>query len=165
MNQQERYRTIPRVFFGRVLQNQKGTSKKRDHPMPDYTLDELIDWLKLQPNLTEIWQGFQNSNHDRNFAPSLDRLDDSLPYTLSNIRLVTWAENMAKSKVDHRNGKINKGHTRAKPVHQMDLEGKIIATFKSSWHAQEVTGYAAGNIRSCCLGSLKTAYGFKWMLA
>jgi hypothetical protein len=36
---------------------------------------------------------------------------------------------------------------------------------KSSYKAEEITGYAAGNIRSCCAGKLKTSYGFKWQLA
>lgn len=38
------------------------------------------------------------SEHAENpFAPSLDRLDNSVGYTLANVRLVCWAYNKARS--------------------------------------------------------------------
>ena len=158
-----RYRTVPRVFFARVYQNQRKSSKRRGHAMPDYTLNELIEWLKLQPNLTALWQGYQSSSHHRNFAPSLDRLDDSKPYTLNNLRLVTAHENIKKAARHIREGLLNRGETRARPILQYSHDrSTLIARFQSSYEAEEITGFNASNIRSCCTGKLKSAYGYWW---
>ena len=157
-----RYRTVPKVFFARVYQNQRQSSRRRKHPMPDYTLNELIEWLKLQPNLTALWQGYQFSNHHRNFAPSLDRLDDSKPYTLNNLRLITAHENIKKAAKHMREGLLNHGETRAKPIQQLTLDGQLVATYQSSHEAGELTGFRSGNLRSCATGALKTAYGYLW---
>lgn len=157
-----RYRTVPRVFFARVYQNQKQSSKRRGHPIPNYTLDELIKWLKLQPNLTTLWAGYQASGHHRNFAPSLDRLDDTKPYTLNNLQLITAHENNKKAGLHIREGKLNHGKTRARKVQQINLDGTVINVFQSSHEAGEMTGFGPGNIRSCAIGALKTAYGYRW---
>lgn len=159
-----RYRTVPKVFFARVYQNQKQSSKRRGHPMPDYTLNELIEWLKLQPNLTTLWQGYQSSNHHRNFAPSLDRLDDSKPYTLKNLRLITAHQNLKKATRHIREGLLNHGKTRARPILQYTRDrSTLIARFQSSYEAEEMTGFNAANIRACCTGKLKSAYKYWWV--
>lgn len=158
-----RYRTVPKVFFARVYQNQRQSSKRRGHSMPDYTLDELIEWLKLQPNLIQLWENFQKSGHNRCHAPSIDRLDDSLPYSLTNIRLTTWHQNLKKATKHMREGLLNHGKTKSKPVLQYTRDRlTIIARFQSSHAAEEVTGFNASNIRSCCTGKLKSAYGYWW---
>lgn len=158
----QRYRTVPKVFFARLYQNQKTSSKTRGQTLPNYSLEDLINWLKQQPNLTQLWTDYQVSGHARNSAPSIDRLDDSLPYTLSNIRLVSWKENLAKATRHMREGKLNHGKTRARKVQQIALDGTVTNVFQSSHEAGEMTGFGAGNIRSCAIGVLKTAYGFRW---
>ncbi|MFA9289485.1 MAG: hypothetical protein ACEQSA_06435 [Weeksellaceae bacterium] len=157
-----RYRTIPKVFFARVYQNQIQSSKRRKQPLPAYTCSELIDWLKLQPNLTQLWEDFQKSDHDRCYAPSIDRLDDSLPYSLTNIRLTTWHQNLKKATKHMREGLLNHGKTRAKPLQQFTLDGQLVATYQSSHEAMEITGYNAQNLRACANGKLMTAYGHLW---
>jgi len=102
-------KTNPRHFFRKMLGTQRNRSKQRGHPPPAYSLDELIDWLKAQNHLTEMWNVYQDSGHSRMLAPSIDRLDDNLPYTLDNIRLVTWQQNCDKASQDRRDGKLAVG--------------------------------------------------------
>lgn len=158
----ERYRTVPKVFFARLYQNQRNSSKTRKQAMPNYSFEDLIIWLKQQPNLNQLWTDYQASGHARNSAPSIDRLDDSLPYTLSNIRLISWKENLAKATRHMREGKLNHGKTRARKVQQIAFDGTVVNTFQSSHEAEELTGFRSGNIRSCAIGALKTAYGYRW---
>ena len=165
--QKHRYRTIPKVFFARLYQNQKNSSKRRGHPMPDYTLEELIEWLKNQPTLTEIWQDYQDSNHARKSAPSLDRLDDSKPYTLDNIRLTTWHINMTKAKQHTREGLLNTNSiTSSKKIQRLSMDGDVIDTFNSSGEAAEILAphnkYARSNIRAAATGKIPSAYGYQW---
>lgn len=145
-------RTKPHSFFKALYRNQRHVSIRRGHPAPAYTYDELVEWLSLQPNLTQLWSDYQDSDHERFYAPSLDRLDDSLPYSLSNIRLTTWKENFDKSRTDIHLGKLNKGLTKNIPVLQLALDGSILAEYQSYSHAEKVTGLHASNIRACCLG-------------
>ena len=51
---------------------------------------------------------------------------------------------------------------RCKPVMQYDLDGNLIATYRSLSEAHEVTGYNKSNISACCLGRTKTCNGFIW---
>lgn len=102
-------KTNPRHFFRKMLGTQRNRSKQRGHPPPAYSLDELIDWLKEQDHLTEMWNAYQDSGHNRMLAPSIDRLDDTLPYTLDNIRLVTWQENCNNAAKAASEGKLARG--------------------------------------------------------
>lgn len=48
------------------------------------------------------------------------------------------------------------------PVVQYTLDGKFVAEYESSHEAMRQTGFKQTNISSCCVGKLKTAYGFIW---
>lgn len=50
-----------------------------------------------------------------------------------------------------------------KPIKQFSINGELVNTFLSSNHAAKSIGLKkGGNIRSCAIGKLKTAYGFIW---
>ena len=80
-------------FTSTMYQNQKMCSKHRGHPPPEYSLDELMDWLYSQPNFNDLYNNWVDSGFDRNLTPSCDRIDNSHHYTLYNIELVTWDVN------------------------------------------------------------------------
>jgi len=163
---QNKYHTDPITYFRRVWHNQKKTAKARGMAPPDYTLDEFIDWLKQQPHLTDLWTAWQKSGHQRKLAPSVDRKDDSISYTLSNITLMTWEENNRKSHKDLRAGKLNPNSiTSAKRLGQYHKDGTFIAEYLSAGHAEKQLGLCKGartNIRAAALGKLQTAYGYVW---
>jgi hypothetical protein len=49
-----------------------------------------------------------------------------------------------------------------KAIVQFDMEGNRIQAWPSSLAIERALGYAASNIRSCCNGIAKSAYGFVW---
>ena len=51
---------------------------------------------------------------------------------------------------------------RRKMVVQMDLDGNIIAEFKSVTEAANLTGANKSSIAKCCRNKYKSAFGFKW---
>ena len=48
------------------------------------------------------------------------------------------------------------------PVQQFDLEGNLLATFRSLTEAQKQTGVKLHNVSECCRGNSKTAGGYMW---
>lgn len=154
-----RRRTIPEVYFKARYRGMKSSSKKRGHPEPNFTFEAFIEWLKKQPNLTQLWQDYQNSNHDRDFAPSCDRLDDSLPYSLGNIRLTTWKENNLKAQADNKAGKISAGIPK-RPVIAQFPDGST-QEYISAAEAGRMTGTEKNNIGRACRTGIR-ANGIHW---
>jgi hypothetical protein len=77
---------------------QRNRSKKRGHALPEYNLEQLREWLYDQPNFEQLFLEWTNSGHDTMLIPSIDRINDDIGYTFSNIQLMTWGENDAKEK-------------------------------------------------------------------
>ena len=140
-----------------IYQSQKQSSKRRCHSMPEYSLNELRGWIYNQDNFEKLYCDWVESNYDKYMKPSVDRLDDYKPYTISNIRLTTWRENDDKGSQDVKNG-VNK--KKYKKVRLME-KGIVFDAIK---YAQEYVGCSSreGNIVKCCKGDRKTAYGYTW---
>lgn len=160
----------PERFFRKIYATQCVSSQKRKHPAPSYTLLDLMIWADKQPNLCKIWYEYQKSNYDKNLAPSIDRLDSSLPYSLANIELVTWAVNNSRGWSDTKSGnKI----TRHKAVRALNLDDTLYRDYISIHAASRDTGAAVTNIQRIADKTvitkpdgrttvLKTSKGFKW---
>ena len=82
--------------FRNIYSYQKSHSIRRNHPPPNYSLNDLYIWIDKQPNVFDLWNNWVNSNYDKELAPSIDRINNNLPYELSNLQLVTWKENNHK---------------------------------------------------------------------
>lgn len=145
---------IKRIYKSQIL-----SSKRRNHPLPFYTKQELSDWLFNQEEFHEFYENWVKSKFKRKLVPSVDRIDDKLPYFFDNIQLMLWKENDDKAHKDMRSGKLFIGH---KPVVQYDKQGNFIAGYVSAHQASRETGINRGNISSTCRGDKKIAGGFKW---
>ena len=90
--------------------NQVFNSSQRNHPLPSYTLDEFLTWVDSQHNAKELFDNWKFSNYLKSLAPSVDRINSLLPYTLDNIVLTTWEVNNKNNHKDQANG-INISHS------------------------------------------------------
>jgi len=142
-----------------IYADQKHNSRGRGHPMPSYSKKELKDWLYSQKKFHELYDKWKISGYDRWLKPSVDRLDDYKPYTLDNIRIVTWRDNAYRYYDDAKNGVNNK---RCKAVLQFTLDGEFIAEHHSVSKASRVVGTGSSHISRACNGVLDTAKGFIW---
>ena len=128
--------------------------------MPNYTREELEGFIFSQPKFEILYSNWANSDFDKNLIPSIDRKDDYKPYTIDNIRLITWGENNKKGHSDRKNN-INRKVNKA--VVQMSLDLTVIACFDSIMDAQRATGVGNSEISKCCRKvRYKTAGGFIW---
>ena len=141
---------------------QKNRSKSRNHENPLYTRKELYDWCVNQELFHELYKEWEDSGYDTHLVPTVDRLDDSLPYSFDNIQLLNWIDNSSKS---------------ARKVICYDLEDNIVCEYSSTREAARAVNTCNGNIVKVCEGrqvikkkpnnkielyTPKTSKGFKW---
>jgi len=155
----KKYRRTKKGLITNIYSQQKSSSKKRNHELPNYTKQELKEWMVSQPNFKTLYNNWVKSGYKKVFKPSCDRLNDYKSYALDNIQLVTWKQNNDKGYLDRKNGKNNKD---SKAVLQFTKEGKFIKEHYSMRQAMRETGVNNNRISKCCNDIYKTAGAFIW---
>lgn len=159
----KRFRIYSRTLEGLITiiyNHQIGSSKKRNHNLPNYSKKELYEWITKQPNFKNLYEDWIGSNFSKNLRPSVDRLDDYKPYTLDNIGLTNWEANKEKGSEDRKNGVNNKKNT---SVIQLDKDtNNVIEIYHSISEASRKTGISRTGISKVCIGKLETSGNFKW---
>lgn len=168
------YKRSPEGLVKVMYNTQKRSSNHRKHIPPQYSYKELYLWVISQPNFNKLFMNWVNSSYSKMLVPSCDRLNDYLPYSLDNLRLVTWQENKDKFHKDQIDGINNKCN---KAVIQRSLDGKFINEFYSVQAAARSLNKSHGAIACCCrkaivkkkrkdgridLIPVLSAYGYKW---
>jgi hypothetical protein len=156
---QKHYSKTKNGLIIKIYGQQRASSKLRGHDMPNYTKHELAEWIYSQPNFEELYNNWVKSNYKKDLVPSCDRLDDYKPYTLDNIRLVTYKENRESYYNDQKNGINNKN---ARAVFKFDLQGNFIKEYYSIHEASRQNKLYYQNIYNTCIGRHKTCGGYVW---
>lgn len=88
-------------FIKRLYSNQKKSSTARNMELPSYTLDDLIQYMYSNgyKKYYDIWV---SSNYNPDMAPSIDRKNSQISYTIDNLQLITWRENNTKGNKERR---------------------------------------------------------------
>lgn len=159
MTAQERFSRTKQGVVSIIYNSQKSTSKKRNHPPPTYTQEELKIWVFSQSKFHELYDNWVESGHDKWIKPSCDRTNDYLGYSLDRLQIMTWQENKDKFHTDQITGINNK---RSKSVLQYDLNGNFIKEHYSTRRAGRELNIAQGHISTVCCGKRNTAGGFIW---
>jgi len=141
-----------------LYSTQKTSSKARNHPEPNYSKAEFIAWC-IENDYYTIYTNWVNNEFKKDLTPSADRLDDSLPYTLHNLQLVTWGFNNLKGNKDTFSGKLSHVHRK---VNQYTKQGEFIKTHLSQSIAAREVKSTQGNICAVCCGRRKYAKGYMW---
>ena len=78
-----------------------------------------------------------------------------------------WCNNKYNVNYGKRNEKARKSIIKIKgrKVNQYDLQGNFIKQYSSINGASRQFNRKGNNIRACCKGNQKTAYGYKWKYA
>lgn len=152
-------------LFTSIYANQRNSSRYRQHDMPDYSLKEFREHFINNPAYIQLHTDWVKSNYAKACVPSFDRLNDDLPYTLSNIQLTTWKANEQKQRNRIKAGIAKTDKITA--VAQYDLSGNWLKEYPSIAIASRSTGIMASQIARACLDSkkssmLRIAKGYKW---
>ena len=140
-----------------ILLHQKSASKHRGHDKPKYNMKELRIWLMAQDKYKTLHMEWVESGYDILLAPSVDRIDITQGYTISNIQLMTWNENKAKGHVERLTDRRI-----CYEVKQLSKSGVLLNIFPSMRNASRETGVSNDCIQGCVAGKFKQAGGFLW---
>lgn len=151
-----RRRTIDGLI-SQMYSTQKESSKKRNHPQPNYTLSELSDWIKSNPNFLTIYKNWVDNDYFRELKPSCDRICNSKYYMLDNMKLMTWGENRKNAHIYRKKDKKI-----CKAVVGVCKKTNNIIEFISTREAERCTNIAHSNISIGCKKKNKSFGGYIW---
>lgn len=140
-----------RLYIGRLLTEQRNSSKNRKHPMPLYSIEELWEWVNNEENKVVfdlLWDKWKESGN-RWDKPSIDRLDDFKPYSLDNIQLMSWLDNNKKSHEMARLGKTVNSSVKEIDVYDSTTLDKLDTVF-SLTEASKIYNVSPGTISVQC---------------
>lgn len=163
----EKIRHTKSGLVSSMIRNQRKRCRERGHEMPTYTLDELKSWVFSQPNFEILFNEWVISGFNRWKKPSIDRIDEKISYNFSNIRLVTWQENLDNQSLKHRAGintKKVKEHKAVKATHLHSGETLFFCSMSSAERYFRAKGLPAyqGSISAVCRGRNKKHLDYKW---
>lgn len=169
----QRSKRTVKGWLTKVYSSMKRASKDRNMDLPNFTKQELWDWIYnnysfVFPELFNIWVV---SGCLKEKVPSLNRLDDFKSYSLDNLELVTWDINNKKGSTSikaittvHQKLGIIAKELFSRPVIQKDKTGKIINSFPSVRDAsRHISGTDHSTISKVCRKELKSHKGFVWV--
>lgn len=140
----------------RLWHHNTKSSIKRGHPAPEYSQQELEEWLLAQPNFNQLYTDWAESDFAHFKSVSIDRLDNSKGYSFDNIQLVDFQTNCdnayrdVRHKVLHNPTLLNGGH---RAVTRLTLRGTPICSYISmSAAAEAMNSDRHQSISQCCLG-------------
>jgi len=126
-----------RIFLKKIYWNQVHNSRRYNRPDPSYSFEEFVEQFEKD----EVFQAHfkkwldTNSKWDR---PSFDRIDESKPYSMDNIQVMSWRENFERANGVLRSVKIMKG-------------GEVIKRFDCYNQAAKYLGVKRTSLREACM--------------
>lgn len=145
-------KSTPALLAKKLYKTQCNHSIGRGHPLPSYSLSEFENWLITQPHFDLLYSAWVTSGYQKDLAPSADRLDTSLPYSLSNLELTTWQENRSRGALSKKDNELLVNH---RPVAAYNKDGTLHKEYMSMAEAmRELGGKATQSwgISSVCDG-------------
>ncbi len=133
------YRKTKKGLISTMIATQRRNSKARGHSEPELNTQEYFLWLKDDFVFNIIFDIWTISGHKRNLTPSIDRIDNSKGYEVSNIQITTLGLNLYKNSSNNeviKHKKIN--NTNINSIIATHIESKIEEKFISGYYASKV---------------------------
>lgn len=141
-----------------IYSEQKQSSKARGHNLPEYSKDDLVVFILRSGKFETYYNNWVNSGYKKELRPSIDRIDNKIPYKLSNIQLVLWKDNNSRSHIDASNGEFSE----LSPVDKFDLKGNLLESYKSISEAARVNNISTNTIFYGCNHKEYAAKEYMW---
>lgn len=92
--QREWAKQQPAGWVTNALSGMRQRSKRRGFPAPEINTPEALRAWLVTTDFARLWDAYAAAGFKTDLRPSIDRLDNTRPYTRDNVRLVTWRENL-----------------------------------------------------------------------
>jgi hypothetical protein len=142
-------------FYTKAYSSIRSRSKKRGEKYPPITKTQLIDWLLIN-NIKLMWTRYVESGYNKDLRPSIDRPDDYLGYSFSNMQLITWRENLLKGVNGEKHHKNCHNRQNRKEVVLLVESLKASIKFKSIGACAEWLGVHPVSVSRVLIGVRKT---------
>lgn len=142
------YRKTPKG----VLTNMYNHMKTRH--ATKFTLLEFHQLFLADRRFLRLFKEWEKSGYQKQFKPSLDRIDYKNGYEVGNIQMLSWAENHYKQRMELK-------RVRARKVYQI-FGAKVVRVFNSQREAVLATGLNQGLMSMVLNGVRKHTGGYKW---
>ncbi len=132
------------------MSSHRTKARTRGWPPLEYNLT----WLKsfaFDRGLQSMYATWALTGLKRD-APSIDRIDSNLPYTKTNIQLVTFGENHDKARKE----------MAVKPVEQYTEDLELIASFPSVTEAAAHLGVSRTSLAAAARKVFGRYKGYRW---
>jgi hypothetical protein len=113
----KRYEKTPNGFLMRMYRNMQsrvtGVQHSKSHLYYGKTLlcrQEFYDWAKNSDRFWELYNDWVFTGYNRKYTPTVDRIDSSIGYELTNMRWMTHSENSRLGTLS-KNKKLIENHT------------------------------------------------------
>ena len=155
------HRKTKRGVICKIYSAQISSSKKRGHIPPSYSRIELEDWMMSQSVFHELYNSWKNSSYEKVLKPSVDRTNSKLPYSFSNIQIMTWGENNEKGKAEK--STASKNRDSKKVIAKVSLNnGLVVDTFNKLSDAMDSIENGKNGISKVLNKRRAKAGGFFW---
>lgn len=152
LTQISKFKTEKQVI-STIYSKQKANSIVRNHIPPTYSLDELTAWIYEKTNFKYLYGEWIKSGRITGLKPSIDRLNNSLPYSLNNIQMTTWF-------INHKLG----AEVKRKPVLKFTLDGIFVKRYDKMMSAgEEHNDPTASMITAATNGKRLSTFGHIWI--
>lgn len=102
----KKYEKTKKGFLMRLYRNMEsritGVQKQKHHLYSGKTLlnrEDFYNWALNSKEFHSLFSNFELSNYDRKLTPSVDRIDSSKGYDISNMEWVTHSENSKRGAI------------------------------------------------------------------
>ncbi len=139
-------------------------SKTRGHQPPTYTREELSEWMMSSTDFHVMYDNWCRLDYQSDYRPSVDRLDNSIGYTMANIRLVSFRDNYMQYHTDKVKGIETEN---CKAIVKLTKDGKIVGEYFSVAEALRQHGKKPNNARISAVltGARKYYLHHRWEYA
>ena len=146
----QRFRRTRKGILTNIYQHQKARMKV------EYSLRQLQERFVNDRRFIRLHTEWIKNNCDKQYKPTIDRINSRKNYSLRNIHCLTWAENRFKqSALDGKRG--------IKPAVFQIMGNKVIKRFQSQRHVVKELGISQGNLSSVLNGKRKYVNGYKFI--
>lgn len=128
---------------------------KRRHPV-EFSLKEFHNLFLNDSKYIRLFNEWVKHNYNKEYIPSIDRIDKRKPYTTRKIHIMTWKENSFKQK--HTDMKF--GMT---PRVIQLKDNKIIRIFRSQGYCAKQLGIAQSSLSYVLNGTRNHVGGYQFI--